>query len=350
MKGVLVYGSYGYTGELIVQEALANGIQPILSGRNEAKLKAQANKHKLDYHTISMDELGKLEKLLEQVELVIHCGGPFIHTAELMAKACIKTKTHYIDITGEYQVFELLQAFDEEAKQAGVMILPGAGFDVVPSDCLAAHLKKRLPDATNLELAFAGLGGGLSRGTTKTAIENMGYPSKVRQNGKLVDVPNAWHVKEIDFGELQHTTATISWGDISSAYRSTGIPNIEVTMGVTPALLKNLKRGNSLGWLLRNKWVKNFLLKQVDKRPAGPSDKRRAASKSFFWGKATNDRGQEVISTLSTPEGYTLTARTAIGISKKIIAGELFFGFQTPSTAYGSDHILDYLNCTRVDR
>ncbi len=95
-----------------------------------------------------------LKNLLKKGAVVIHCGGPFQYTAKAMADACLETKTHYTDITGEHQVFELLAGYDQKGKAAGIMIMPGTGFDVVPSDCLALHLKNRLPSATHLQLAF----------------------------------------------------------------------------------------------------------------------------------------------------------------------------------------------------
>jgi short subunit dehydrogenase-like uncharacterized protein len=67
------------------------------------------------------------------------------------------------------------------------MLLPGVGFDVVPTDCLALHLKQRLPSATRLRLAFQSVGpAGLPPGTQRTAIELLNYGDRVRRNGKLV--------------------------------------------------------------------------------------------------------------------------------------------------------------------
>src|SRR5215203_3985477 len=173
MTNFLIYGSYGYTGQLIVDLAIKEGLHPVLAGRDEKKLRAQAQKYNLEYRVFTLDETTKLDLALSDVDAVLHCAGPFVLTFRQMAEACLRTKRHYVDISGEILGFEALAAMTDQAKQAGIMVLPGGGFDVVPTDCLAAHLKKRLPDATHLRLFLRGVGAGVSRGTAKSAIENM---------------------------------------------------------------------------------------------------------------------------------------------------------------------------------
>src|SRR5205823_3031807 len=112
-----------------------------------------------------------MDDCLREVQVVLHCAGPFSRTAKPMADGCLRNRVHYLDITGEIGVFESLAARDGEAKSAGVMLMPGVGFDVVPSDCLAAHLNRRLPSATKLTLAIQGQSR-LSRGTLTTMLEN----------------------------------------------------------------------------------------------------------------------------------------------------------------------------------
>ena len=232
---MLIYGSNGYTGQLVVEEALAAGVRPILAGRSAAAIEAQAAKYGLDSEVFSLDDLGAMDAALSPATVVIHCAGPFSHTAQAMAEACIRTGTHYLDITGEIEVFEAMAALGDEAKRANVMLMPGAGFDVVPSDCLAAHLKARLPSATELTLAFKAIGKP-SRGTATTMIENLHKGGFVRRDGVITKVPSAWKKMNIDYGEGPELSMTIPWGDVSTAFYSTGIPNIEVYMA-TPAYM-----------------------------------------------------------------------------------------------------------------
>ena len=227
MKTFLIYGSYGYTGQLIADLAVKEGLKPILAGRDETQLKAQAQRLGLEYRAFDLANIPALDSALQEVEVVLHCAGPFVLTFRQMAEACLRNKKHYVDISGEIEGFEALAALDNEAKQASIMLLPGAGFDVVPTDCLSAHLKQRLPSGTYLRLFIRGVGAGVSRGTAKSAIENMHRQGRIRKDGKIVQEPAAWKVVQKDFGRGPVSTVTVGWGDVSTAYYSTGIPNIE---------------------------------------------------------------------------------------------------------------------------
>ena len=346
---IVVYGSYGYTGKLIVNLCQSKKLNVMLAGRNEEQLKKQSVQTGYPYQVVESSDLNGLKKLLAPATLVIHCGGPFRYTAKLMSEACIATKTHYTDITGEYQVFESLPELDQKAKQLGITIMPGTGFDVVPSDCLALHLKNRLPTATHLQLAFTMSKAGLSRGTSKSMTEGLGYGGLIRKDGKLTYCALGSKTMEIDFGAFKTTTLCIPWGDVSTAWRSTSIPNIEVYTGATESMIANAKRSNYFNWLLRMRWVKNIMLKQIDKKPAGPSDEKRESGRSFLWGKVTDATGKECVSLLETLSGYSLTAITAVLIAEKIIAGNFKPGYQTPAMAYGAELIMEVESTMRTD-
>jgi short subunit dehydrogenase-like uncharacterized protein len=350
MNTIIVYGSYGYTGQLIVKECKAKSLDVILAGRNREALQKQHEQTGYPFEVLDVHESAKLKSLLQKGKIVIHCGGPFRFTAQTMADACLETKTHYTDITGEYQVFELLAGYDAKAKQSGIMIMPGTGFDVVPSDCLALHLKNRLPSATHLQLAFTMSRGGLSRGTAKSMTEGLGYGSLIRSNGKLIPIPIGQKVIEVDFGTFKTLTLNIPWGDISTAWRSTGIPNIEVYTGATDKMIRKAKRSNYFNWLLRQRWVKDYMLKQIDKKPAGPSDKNRESGRSFLWGRVWDDAGKECITLLETLSGYALTAKTSVLITEKILQNEFKPGYQTPAMMYGEGLILEIPTTQWIDK
>jgi short subunit dehydrogenase-like uncharacterized protein len=336
MGRVLVYGAYGYTGRLVVQELLKRRIKPFLAGRNEEKLRTFAEAYELNFRAFPLSNLDVLRESLRNVEVVIHCAGPFKYTAWEVAKACLETHTHYLDITGEYEVFDRLQSLDDMAREESIMILPGAGFDVVPSDCLANYLKEKMPDASELSLAFVSKGASVSRGTQKTMIENMGHPQQYRKNG-IYHASNIGDItRRVDFGYTENLCTLISWGDISTAYYSTSIPNIKVFAGITSAQLKNLQRVKKFSWLLRLRFVKRYLLKKVDrKKYDGPDDERRMSSHAYFWGEVKNAEGQSWSARLQTPNGYTLTADSVATITERILDEDYKAGYQTPATAYG---------------
>ncbi|MBX3419931.1 MAG: saccharopine dehydrogenase NADP-binding domain-containing protein [Pirellulaceae bacterium] len=346
MTPMLIYGANGYTGELITRLSVERGMRPLLAGRNEAAVGALAKRFDLPYRVCGLDIPQKLDAVLNEVAMVIHCAGPFSVTWKSMVDACLRTRKHYTDITGEIAVFESCAQTDAKACQAGIMVMPGVGFDVVPSDCLALHLKNRLPSATELWLAFHGIGR-LSHGTQATMTKNIGHGGAVRRDGKITPVPAAWKFRNIDFGTGSQSAVTIPWGDVSTAYYSTGIPNIEVYSVMPRSVVQGMKLTRYLGWLLASGPVQKYLQKQI---PAGgPSDKQRSEGKSLLWGLARDASGREVESRLQGPEGYTLTALTALLVAEKILAGQFQAGFRTPAQAYGADLIMEIDSVQRQD-
>jgi short subunit dehydrogenase-like uncharacterized protein len=345
---LLLYGATGYTGALIARIAAERGLRPILAGRQRATVAAVAAPLGLEYRVLALEDAAALDAALADTCAVLHCAGPFAHTSRPMANACLRTGTHYLDITGEIAVFEALAARDAEARAAGIMLLPGVGFDVVPSDCLAAHLKRRLPEATYLALAFQALGR-VSRGTANTAVENLGRGGMVRHGGKLVTVPAAYKTRPIDLGRGTVMASAIPWGDVSTAFYSTGIPNIEVYTVLSATARRLLAASGYLRPLLGSYAAQRLLKQLVRGQPPGPSDAERERGLSLLWGEVTDGQGGRCVSRLRAPEGYTLTALTALAIAEKTLAGYAPAGFQTPSRAFGADLILDIPGVTRED-
>jgi short subunit dehydrogenase-like uncharacterized protein len=228
------------------------------------------------------------------------------------------------------------------------MLLPGSGFDVVPSDCLAAHLHRRLPSATWLTLAFAG-GTGLSRGTATTMVENIQRGGAVRRGGKITRVPAAWKQRDIDFGDRVRHVVTLPWGDVSTAFHSTGIPNIDVYTAAPASAVRGMILSRYLGWLLATPPAQSFLKGRIRAGAPGPSDRQRAGAAAQLWGEAWDDDGRRVQSRLRTADGYTLTALTSVAAAEKVLAGGAKPGFQTPSLAFGADFILEIAGSERED-
>lgn len=346
---LVVYGAYGYTGKLITEVCKTKGIKAVLSGRSEEKLKALSAASGYPFMAVDVNDAKGLRALLSQAPVVLHCAGPFSQTARQMAEACLETATHYLDITGEHEVFTYLHVISDKAKNAGIMIMPGTGFDVVPTDCAAAHLKKILPDATSLRLAFAMVPTGVSRGTAKTAFQSFGKESLVRVNGKLKSVGSKPIVTEIDFGSRKLNSVCISWGDIVTAYYTTGIPNIEVFMAASPGMVKSLKAALRLGWFFRIGLVKRFLTKGMDRRPAGPSEDVLKNGRSLIYGKAMDAAGKSAEVRIESSNGYRLTADMAVLIASKVISGHFKTGFTTPADCYGADLIMELVGTVRSD-
>jgi saccharopine dehydrogenase (NAD+, L-lysine-forming) len=322
----LLYGATGYTGRLIARRAAARGLRPVLAGRSAAKLVPLAAELGLEHRVFALDDGGAIRRGLDGVDGVAHCAGPFARTALPMARACIDTGTPYLDITGEIDVFESLHALGPRAVRAGIVLLPGAGFDVVPTDCVAALLAARLPDATQLDLAFLA-GGGASPGTARTAVAGASDGGRIRAGGEIRAVPMGSRRVRAAFPSGARTVVSVPWGDVSTAYHSTGIPDVTTYTAVPPAALAAARA-------LRGP-LRVAVTGVVGRVVRGPGERTLNGSRSEVWGRARDAAGNTVTATLAGPNPYSLTVDSVLRIVVRL--GELTPGFQTPSRALGAD-------------
>lgn len=344
---ILIYGATGYTGKLIAKAASDRGARPILAGRSLGKVKAVAEPLGLSGRSFDLRDAARVDAGLRDISVVLCAAGPFSATSRPMVDACLRNRVHYLDITGEIDVFEAVAARDAEAKASGVMLLPGVGFDVVPSDCLAAHLKRRLPDASDLKL-YLSLGASMSRGTAKTMVEAIAVGTRVRRRGRIVSRDRA-EEGSCDFGNGEKPTVQVNWGDVATAFHSTGIPNIEVQFEASPAIRAIARTPWFVKSFLGLGFMQSLLKAQVDRMREGPSEAARRAGSAVLVGVARNDKGETVRSRMTTPEGYSLTAITAVDIARRVAAGEVVLGFQTPGRVFGADYVLGLDGVSRED-
>jgi short subunit dehydrogenase-like uncharacterized protein len=348
MSALMIYGATGYVGEHVARAAAHFSEITIIAGRNVAKLDRIARETGLERRVFGLDDPAAIDRALKDVAVVLNCAGPFKNTAEALAEACLRSRVHYLDITGEIPVYEALQARDGEAKARGVMLLPGVGFDVVPTDCLALHVKRRLPTATRLRLAFQSVGpAGLPPGTQRTAIELLQYGDRVRRNGRLTRPEAAGKTISVDFGGGPVKAQLVPWGDVFTAYYSTGIPNIEDYVAAPPSLRLQLAFGRAIAPLSKFAPIRNLMLTAV--RP-GPSAELRARTRTHVWAEAADEQGRRAVSRLHGPEaGLVWTTITALGAARKTLNGVASPGYQTPASAFGSDFVLEGEGVTRED-
>ncbi|HEX7154565.1 MAG TPA: saccharopine dehydrogenase NADP-binding domain-containing protein [Thermoanaerobaculia bacterium] len=331
----MIYGANGYTGELVAREAVKQGERPILAGRSPEKIEPLARELGLESRIFDLDA-----PRLEGVDAVLHCAGPFSKTSKPMVDACMNAGAHYLDITGELTVFEAVLGRHDEAVRRGVTLLPGVGFDVVPTDCLAAMLAKKLPGADELDLAFWMHRGGISPGTMKTSIEGMATGGAMRRDGRIVRVPILHDAREIAFSGGTRYAATIPWGDVSTAYYTTGIPNIRVYSARSKKDVNRARRLRPLMPLLAIPFINRLLQKYVSRRP-GPSAERRAGGRVYLWGRVAKRGGEEVTMTMEAPEGYTFTVASSLRAVKQLRACEKRPGAYTPAVFFGENFALD---------
>jgi short subunit dehydrogenase-like uncharacterized protein len=155
--------------------------------------------------------------------------------------------------------------------------------------------------------------------------------------------------RTIDFGDGPCKAVTIPWGDVSTAWRSTGIPDIEVYMAAPLVLRVFARASRLLGPVLGSSAVRRFLTTRARLGVPGPTEEERRGGRALVWGEVEDAGGRRASSRLATPEGYTLTARAALAAVERTLAGQAPAGFQTPGKAYGPDFVLGIEGVTRTD-
>lgn len=343
----LIYGAYGYTGQLTAEVAAARQADVVLAGRNREALTQLGSRLNLATRVVGLDDADALANALHDVRSVIHMAGPFAVTAQPMLNACLRTQTNYVDITGEIAVFEEVWSRRAEIERAGITVLPGSGFDVVPSDCVAAHAAGQLERPRALVLAFRGLDSA-SRGTLQTAIRDVSRPVLCRRGGRIVPLDDR-SPRSVDFGSGAEKCLPVSWGDVATAFYSTGADDITVYFRETPLLKSMAVAQRRFGWLLGSAAMQRLLAAAIRRAPEGPNASERRRHRTTVWAEAVDGQGRRVRSALSTHDPYEFTANSVLEITKRIHALSTPLGVVTPSQAFGAEFALAVPGCCRVD-
>jgi short subunit dehydrogenase-like uncharacterized protein len=335
---------------LIIKEAMRRGHRPVLAGRNAAKLAVLSERHDLDWLALDLNYPDRLVKTVQRYDCVLHAAGPFVNTSDPMIRACLAEKTHYLDITGEIPVYENTLRHDRQAKARGVALISGVGFDIVPSDCLAAYVAQQLPGATQLETAINS-GSGLSAGTAKSLLGMVNYfdsGALVRRDGCLVGQPFGRGGKKVRFSnsKVRHVIP-IPWGDLVTAYHNTGIPNITSYLAFRKrpgfGLIADPALKLSMSPPFRR--LTTAALEQLFK---GPDHDARQRARCYLWACARKENGETAEAWLETPEAYHFTAVCAVRCVEEVLTRKLT-GALTPAQAFGTDFVLTMAETRRLD-
>lgn len=336
----MLYGCYGYSGKLILEEAVKKGLRPVIAGRSEEKTRELASRYSLPYKVFDLDRPNVIEENIAGCKMVFNAAGPFTSTCIPMLKACLNQKVHNLSLAGEIPILEELHGYHDQAREQGIVLAVGLGFDVIPTDALAAKVKEQMPDATHLVIGLDGPND-MSRGSMKEFFEQIGeQPFWTRSNGKLVaSKPETTYM---DFGAGRKLASSIAWGDIASAYHSTGIPNIEVYAAVSRSDWLTIKLLSALGFLFKSKAVQNLANKAIDLLMTGPDEEKREQAMTCLFAEATNASGKKVKITMTTPSGYKITYLGAVhAIQHMLEQPPSEGGYFTPAQLLGYESITD---------
>ena len=318
----MLYGAAGHTGALIARHAHQRGHRPLLAGRNAPATAALAGDLDLPSLALALNDPAALNAALAEVDLVLNAAGPFLHTAAPLAQACLAAGVHYLDIGNELQVFGTLYDLDQRAQQAGVTIIPGAGFGVVATNCLARYVSDAVGGAQHLEVAARAATAQPGPGIAASVRENLPYGGWIRRAGHL-------HPQALGSGTITITLPggpcrimPFPTGDLEAAFQATGAPDITAYSPVPddPA---------------------------VDPR-ASDTGAGSPAYRSFGWARATGPNSATAEAWLQTGESYAFTAAASIRAVEETL-GRSVPGAFSPAAAFGADFALTIPGTARID-
>lgn len=313
MTKLMIYGATGYTGRMAAEHAKAAGTPLVLAGRNEATLSKLSADLGAEYRVFVLDGADAIDDGLAGISALLNCAGPFMRTADPLMKAAIRNRVHYLDTAAELDSYRLAETLDDDAKAAGVMLMPGGGGSVAMLGSLAGHAISRVNDARRIRIALH-VAGGLSRGSAISAMENVTVETLARANGALVAIA-ADGIRKFDFGKGPVDCFPVTLPDLITIWRATGVPDVETFVHVTGD-------GFPQGDL--------YLL------PDGPSEEERLANRYQASVEVTGADGKVTHSVLDTVNGYTFTAMAAAEAGRRVLGGEIRSGFQTPAAVFGT--------------
>jgi short subunit dehydrogenase-like uncharacterized protein len=346
-RRILIYGGTGYTGRLIAEHARDMRCSPVVAGRTAHRVQALAVEMALSERVFGLDDPGVVDDALGDVCVVINAASPFGLTSRPLIESCLRTQTHYLDITGELPVFRDAFGYDGAARKRGIMIMPGVGLGIVASDCVAMHVAACVPNAKYLRIALL-RPDSFSRGSFRSALGLSNSQVMIRRNGRLTSVPVGRLQRAFDYGEGERESVAVSWADVFTAYYSTGIRNIEAYFeaGFTSRALYQL--GAGVADTLRLAPVQRWLDVATRAWPEGPSPRQRQAEKCVIVAEVEDSWRRRSSARLETPDGYSFTAEAATTIARRIMRGDFLPGFQTPAKMYGADFVLGFKGTRRV--
>ena len=310
MKTLLIYGATGYTGRMAAERAKTLGLDFEIAGRNRRTLASLADALAVPFRVFAAD--ADAAQSLAGIDVLLNFAGPFAQTAVPLMRACLEAGVDYLDITAEINVYRLAERLGAEAAEAGVMLLPGVGWDVVPTDCLAVHVAQRVQEPRSLNVALQ-VPGSMSRGSAMSVSEIIGAGLMARVDGHLVPTPDA-QPQYFDFGEGPVLCAPLSFGDLVTGWHSTGILNIAMFVHVS---------GDA------------FPEGEVSLLPDGPTEEQRDAHRARAVAEVTAADGTVVRSMIETVNGYSYTPLAAVEAASRVLEGEHRPGFETPARIFG---------------
>ncbi|KAK8074474.1 hypothetical protein PG997_009137 [Apiospora hydei] len=345
MPRLMIYGATGYTARLATDHAQAHALPLILAGRTRATISHLSVSLEIPYRVFDLADHRTVVSALKEAEtkVLLNCAGPFASTAPPLIAACIDAGgVHYLDISAELGTYQVAADRSDDAKAAGVMLLPGCGGSVAMLGCLAGHALRRIENPTQIDIALR-IAGPMSRGSIVSAAQGSmaGAAALQRRGGELVPWRSMETAEEeassglfdFDDGEGVVSCFPVTLPDLFTIWKSTGVASIRTYACIAAS-------GN-VGFPEENN--NNHML------PDGPSAEERKANPYHAAVVATGPDGSVGRAVLHTVNGYTFTAMASVEAARRVLEGEVIAGLQTPAILFGNGFVETIAGSRLVD-
>ena len=317
----MIYGATGYTGRLACDHAKRIGLDFMIAGRNEAKLKSLAARLSVPHCTFDISDDSALADNIDDVLVLLNIAGPFSRTAKALMKACIHKGVHYLDTSAELISYQLAEQYSDEARKANVMLLPGCGGSVAMFSCLTAFAIQKhglARDIKSVDIALQ-ISGGMSQGSMKSAAEAVTNVCFELRDGILAKVAPE-NKRSFHFGKGGGPVEClqITLPDLITVAKSSGILNIRCFFNVTEPTPSTESHPDDID---------------------GPSPQTRDANPYQAAVRLVPEDGHEEHAVLHTVNGYTFTYIASVEAARRVLVGQAVAGFQTPVEVFGVDFV-----------
>ncbi|NJP94858.1 NAD(P)H-binding protein [Nonomuraea sp. FMUSA5-5] len=333
---VAVYGASGYTGRLVTAEARRRGLDVVVSGRDESRLREVAEG--AEVRVAGVDDAPALARAFEGCDVVVGCAGPFSEVGDPVVRAAIAAGAHYVDTSAE-QLFlrHVFDTYAERAEQAGVSVVPAVGFDILPGDMIAHLAGAEVEPLDELTIAYQTNDFDMTRGTIRSSLQ-------VLLDGDLAYEDGQWRPAEglavkrtsFTFPGQSEERPTARWpgAEIVTVPRHVRARRVEIITDAavfTPEMI-------SLMQLPTDQW--DAVIGQL---PEGPSEERRPVAEFTIVAEAIGVDGRRATGVVRATDIYGSAAVFTVEAARRLAAGEAKAGVLSPAQAFDSAAFLDCL-------
>lgn len=346
---IALYGATGFTGKLVAAELAAKTDGFVISGRNASKLDQMLGELRgesdaeIEARVASVDDAGSLDAMLDGIDVLINCAGPFTDIGQPVVEAAVRNGAHYLDSTGEQPFMKWVQThLAADAVEQGVVLVPGCAYEYAVGN-FAAKLATGL-GARRLGICYAVRNMGMSHGTKKSVVRALASRGYTYVDGHLEPKKPAYRLFDVPLPSGR--TLSAAWfpgGESLTVPLFAKVSQVESCLAV----------GDAAGKVLR---LLSPVVDKVADRAMGVADRvieltsgdpHEQGSRPDFIVAAFDPSKPQFLAGIAGTDPYDVTARVLVEAARRIIEEPPEEGgFTSPAALFD---VRDFLEAVDLD-